>query len=145
MLSDYRQLAQWVDENGEFDIRSFLLLNETVPNAAVLAELFWPHFVEYRGGVFLAFLFEEKGVDMWLENLKGDVVSVESVLNHVHLWDFFSPKSKDEYAGLSKLTERIGTMWREALRVSFPDRSFVVTFTDDPADYGPTLKFTQGT
>ncbi|RLK23236.1 hypothetical protein DER29_1096 [Micromonospora sp. M71_S20] len=142
-LTEYQHLTQWVDEEGRFDLRSYILLNASVPDAAVLAELFWPRFVQYRGRVFLAFMFDADGVETWFDNLKGDVSATESMINHVHLWDLFSPRSPDEYAGLSSLAERMRTMWACALREAFPDRTFDVTLADESADYGPTLSFSE--
>lgn len=138
-LSKLPQLEGWMRPGEEFDPRTFLLATVTVGEAAAISTLFWPEFVEYRDGVFLKFLFEQRGVDIWVDELKGDMSAVESVVNHVHLWDVFAPKSEVEYAVLAELAPRLAAMWRAALNSSFPAREFVVSVTDASEDYGPTL------
>ncbi|GAA3841232.1 hypothetical protein GCM10022226_74580 [Sphaerisporangium flaviroseum] len=91
--------------------------------------------------MFLKFLFEEQAVDNWFGELKGDPHAVESVVNHVHLWDVIAPRSRAEYQVLSELAIRIGEMWSAALERAFPARRFLVTVTDEATDYGPTVSF----
>ncbi|SIN33899.1 hypothetical protein [Micromonospora cremea] len=133
------QVKEWVDGWGSFDHGSFVLVNTTVAEAVVLADILWPRFVEYRGGVFLGFRFDAEGVDTWLAELDGDVPRVESMINHLHLWDIMNPAGDAEYVALSALAPRIAEAWRAALLLRLPDRDFVVTVADDPEDYGPTL------
>lgn len=142
-LSKLPQLEGWI--SGEVaDPRAFLQANVTVGEAAALSLLFWPAFTEYRDCVFLDFLFDRPGVDRWFDELKGDKSAVESVVNHVHLWDVFAPKSDAEYVVLSEIAPRIGEMWLAALRREFPDREFVISVADESADYGPTISFRSG-
>ncbi|MGI5153084.1 hypothetical protein ACQEVC_43055 [Plantactinospora sp. CA-294935] len=138
-LSKLPQLEGWIRAGEEFDPRTFLLSTATVGEAAAMSTLFWPDFTEYRRGVFLSFLFEQRGVDAWFDELKGDKSAVEGVVNHVHLWDAFAPKSEAEYTVLSELASRIAAMWRAALKSAFPTREFVVSVADASEDYGPTI------
>ncbi|MGH7511174.1 MAG: hypothetical protein ACREMZ_17175 [Gemmatimonadales bacterium] len=138
-LSKLPQLEGWIKAGEEFDPRTFLLATVTVGEAAAMSTLFWPEFVEYRDGVFLKFLFERSGVDVWFDELKGDRSAVEGVVNHVHLWDVFAPRSEVEYAVLGDVVPRLAAMWRAALKVSFPKREFVVSVVDPSEDYGPTI------
>jgi hypothetical protein len=142
-LSKLPQLEGWI-AGGAADPRAFLLANVTVGEAAALSLLFWPAFTEYRDCVFLSFLFERHSVDRWFDELKGDKSAVESVVNHVHLWDVFAPKSEDEYAILSGIAPRIGEMWLAALKHQFPGREFVISVADESVDYGPTISFRSG-
>ena len=139
-LSKLPQLEGWIA--GEVaDPRAFLLANVTVGEAAALSLLFWPSFTEYRDCVFLDFLFDRPGVERWLDELNGDRSAVEKVVNHVHLWDVFAPKSEVEYVVLSEIAPRIGEMWLGALRREFPEREFVISIANEGADYGPTISF----
>ncbi|WP_214105138.1 hypothetical protein [Acrocarpospora catenulata] len=140
-LSKITQLDGFISANGAFDPRTFLLSSVTVGEAAAVSLLFWPQFTEYRGGVFLKFLFEEQAVDNWFGELKGDLHAVESVVNHVHLWDAIVSKSSAEYQVLSELAIRVGEMWMAALGMAFPAMRFLVTVTDEDTDYGPTISF----
>lgn len=138
-LSKLPQLQGWLTDGKEFHLYSFLLSTVTVGEAAAVSTLFWPEFTEYRGGVFLGFTFEQRGVDIWFDELKGDMSAVEGVVNHVHLWDVFAPKSEAEYAVLNDLAQRIAAMWRAALKSAFPSREFIVAVADASEDYGPTI------
>ena len=139
-LSKLPQLEGWMASAG-FDPRTFILSTTTVAEAAATSLLFWPDFIEYRGCVFLRFVFDEQTIDNWFSELKGDGKAVESVANHVHLWDVFAAKTDAENRVLAGLASRLAQMWNAALRFSFPDRKFVVTVTDDSNDYGPTVSF----
>jgi len=66
---------------------------------------------------------------------------VESVVDHVHLWDIFDPESDLQYQALSELAMRVSIMWRSAPTTAFPRRRFIVDTSDADNDYGPTLSF----
>jgi hypothetical protein len=108
--------------------------------AIVLARLFWPEFVEHRGGVFLDFQFDEANVDNWVASLDGDALQAERVVNHTHLWDMFYRTSEDvPPRALTELGEILCRCWRHAAEEAFPDREFIVELENEPDDYGPTL------
>lgn len=138
-LSGLPQLSGWIRPNEQFDPRSFLLSAVTVGEAAALSILLWPQFVEYRGGVFLEFVFEQDAVDVWFNELKGDVAGVEGVVNHIHLWDAFSAASEQEREVLEELANRVAEMWRASARSTYPSRDLVVFVSHASDDYGPTL------
>ncbi|MGW4215346.1 hypothetical protein ACWEIJ_45750 [Lentzea sp. NPDC004789] len=140
-LGGLPQLEGWVNDGESFDPRTFLLSSVTVGEAAALSLLLWPEFTEYRGGVFLGFLFDRKAIDDWFGQLDGDVSRVEAIVNHIHLWDILAPKSDAEYRVLSSLSARVAAMWKAALATAFPGREFVVSLADEENDYGPTVSF----
>lgn len=141
-LSGLPQVKAW-STGGDFSASGFLMANVTVSEAAVLSTLLWPDFVEFQGCVVLGFKFDDEGVNNWIDRLKGDVRAVEAVVNEVHLWDIFAPTSPEEYKVLSQLAGRVSDMWRAAVQHAFPDREFLVSVTDDPEEYGPTLTLRQ--
>jgi hypothetical protein len=108
--------------------------------AIVLARLFWPEFVEHRGGVFVDFMFHEETVNNWIKKFDGDATKAEPVVNHTHLWDMFQETSEHVPAhALTELGEILCRCWRHAVEEAFPDRDFVVALENEPDDYGPTL------
>ncbi|MGV9600756.1 hypothetical protein ACWDR1_29255 [Streptosporangium sandarakinum] len=136
---DLEQVRSWILDRGDFDPRAFILSNISVAEAATLSTLFWPEFIEYRGYIFLKLAFTEDGAQSWIAEFKGDRKSVESMLNHIHLWDFFAPATESEYSAISNMAVRMAEMWKCAVRARFPGQEFVVSISDDPEDYGPTL------
>ncbi|GIH05596.1 hypothetical protein Rhe02_36630 [Rhizocola hellebori] len=69
------------------------------------------------------------------------MAAVEIMVNRVHLWETFEPKSPAEHVAFVSLAERIGAMWKAKLGGSFPGEEFEVTTADDPIGYGPTITF----
>lgn len=139
-LGGLPQLEGWM-AGVDFDPRTFILSTVTVAEAAAISLLFWPEFIEYRGCVFLKFVFDERVVESWFSKLNGDGKAVESVVNHVHLWDVFAAKTDAENGVLAELASRLAEMWNAALRLAFPDREFVVAAASGADDYGPTVSF----
>jgi len=140
-LSKIPQLDGWIADGGDFDPRTFLLSSVTIGEAAAMSLLLWPEFTEYRSCVFLRFLFDTQAIDKWFGELKGDGRAVESVVNHLHLWDVFAPKTEPEYVLVSELAPKLGEMWMAALKRTFSSREFVVSVTSEANDYGPTVSF----
>lgn len=138
------QLSEWVTgaEADGYHLQGFMSANVSVAEAAALADLYWPKFVEYRDCVFLSFKFDRHAINDWYGRLQGDCRAVESVVNHVHLWDYFVITLESEYAALPKLAESIAVMWRAAVQAAFPDREFEIAVSDGSGDYGPTLRLT---
>lgn len=79
-------VRQWWG-NDEADNGLYLRHGMGLTPAAVMAELFTPAFVEVRGCVLLRHRFSERNFLTWWDKLDGDVIQIESVLNHTHLWD----------------------------------------------------------
>ncbi len=113
-------------------------------NSYVAARLLWPDFVEVRGCVIRQDAYDPVGFEDWWRAESGAVPRIEAVLNHLHLWDLFDLDSgaRDEIdRTLSDLGKVIEKCWRSALLDRFPDRTFRVTFSEDPLEYGPTVTF----
>ena len=138
-LAKFPQAQTLFAEGQNFDLRLFIRVNVTVPEILALTELLWPEFVEHRGCVFLKFVFDEAGVNRWFENLEGNNSAIEAVVNHVHLWDFFSATTEEERAGLSHLADVVQAMWQTLIGQRFPGREFAVSVSDETNDYVPTL------
>jgi hypothetical protein len=107
-FSKLPQVAGFASEGEVFDPRAFLLSSVTATEAAALLLLCWPGFTEYRGGVLLSFLFDGPAIDKWFDQMEGDVRAVESMVNHVHLWDVLPPKSPAEHQVLAELAGQVG-------------------------------------
>ncbi|MBL7498757.1 hypothetical protein I6A84_04380 [Frankia sp. CNm7] len=141
-LTDLPQAKAWVAEVGTFDLRTFTLSNVSIAEACAVATLMSPEFIEYRGCILLRFVFDAldaSGVDTWIDHFRGDVQAVETMVNHIHLWEFFKSQSEDEDEALVDLARRMATSWKCSARSQFPERVFAVEFDDGTNDYGPTL------
>jgi len=63
---------------------------------------------------------------------------VESVVNHVHLYDVVQVYDSSELPALEELGRRIAQLWTETLETRYPEHRAVVTFVSEPEEYGPT-------
>jgi hypothetical protein len=135
---DLPQISGWTQKTEEFDPRSFIMANSTLAEGVALSMIMWPEFVEYRNAVFLKIVFDQDVIDRWFD-VQDDCGTVESLVNHVHVWDMFVVRTEIEAAAAVFLAEKICEMWRAALKARFPDRSFRVTVDNRPEQYGPTL------
>lgn len=100
------------------------------------ARQFAPRWVEHNGCVINEAAFEAESFAQWWDSCRGNAQAVETVLNHVHLWDLLPNTGKDDYGPLWELGEILVLTWTASLRRAFPGRWFEVSLTDD---YGPTV------
>ncbi|MFB6722390.1 hypothetical protein ACFCV3_19595 [Kribbella sp. NPDC056345] len=138
-LSGLPQVDDWVADFGDFGFRTFVLANVSIAEACSVATLLSPDFIEYNGCVVLEFVFDTGGIDAWIERFEGDRKAVEGVVNHIHLWDLFKPKSETESVALVQLAQQMAISWKVAAASQFPGRDFVVESSDGSDDYGPTV------
>lgn len=133
-------VASWRAGFGDApDTLDFLRYHGSATLAVVFTALFWPRFVEVRGCVLFAEFFDEARFEQWWQQLDGDCSAIESTVNHLHLWDAFDDEVPPE--ALRHLAEVLAKTWHCALHGQFPDREFSVHVTDEPDDYGPTIRF----
>jgi len=139
-LAAFSDVRPFLSAGRELDPRPYLGVAVSPSIFASLMAFLSPRFVEYRGGVFLGFAFNQVVIDDWFARL-DDVGDVERIVNHVHVWDLL-PSNGFVEAEAQLLVEPMAWFWRMALRGEFPDRTFVVAATAD-GSYGPELTFSQ--
>lgn len=108
------------------------------------AHLFWPSFVLVNDCVLLRKQYEPQNFEKWWHELDGNRTKVEAMINHVHLYDLFSPESEVEAEQdvlLVELGEILVRCWSAALAQAFPGRRFDVQLHNSGQDYGPTIVF----
>ena len=104
----------------------------------MLSVLAVPEFIEIRGCVLRRGSFTSETLDGFWNATNGNFAAIESVINHVHLWDEVATDTGSEPSEteLVNAAEVIASAWRAALAAAFPGRRFKVLVTDD---YGPTV------
>ena len=139
-LAAFNDVRPFLSAGRELDPRPYLGVAVSPSMFASLMAFLSPPFVEYRGGVFLGFAFNQVVIDDWFARL-DDVGDVERIVNHVHVWDLLPSNGFVETEALA-LAEPLASFWRSALECEFPDRAFVVQ-VDADGSYGPELTFSQ--
>lgn len=107
---------------------------------AVVGRLLVPAFVEHEGGVFLRDRFSLSAYSEWKEKL-GDVMAVEKIINHQHVYDLFGASGEITDASFECVAGLMAQTLRMALKGSFPERRFNVYTSNTEQDYGPTVGF----
>jgi hypothetical protein len=128
IFQQYKQENQsWIPD---FDVWSYLNLRADFDLAAAFAKMFWPDFIEVDGCVFLQRNYSPENFADWMERFEGDRREVESMINHVHIWDLFlnSPKDVEYPEHLYEfLASALMLGWKQALQDTFPDKHFIFT------------------
>jgi hypothetical protein len=142
---ELREAAAWRESyGGSPGLLDFVGVRVGLAGALAVAKILRPDLVEVRGCVLLRERFNESTFDDWWRQLDGAVPAIESVLNHVHLWDLFEVDAEDTLVepALADLALAIASSWRCVLSDAYPDRHFHVEVTTAPdRDYGPTVSF----
>jgi hypothetical protein len=113
-------VEHWTGCSGSFEL------------AVGYSRLFWPNFVEHEGCVFFAD-FSAESYRGFMERCKGDRRRVEAVMNHRHVFDYFSHAGGvATQAQILYLGRVLRDIWRTKLTHEFPDRAFVVSFPEGP-------------
>lgn len=127
------ETRDWNDGKG-IDAAAWLSCVGSFVHAIAYGELFWPDFVEHDGCVFFAG-FSEASYCGFMEQAKGNKKAVEAVMNHRHVLDLFPSDyanvTKDQMVYLGRLLREI---WETKLRRDFPQKTFVVSFAEEPAE-----------
>lgn len=123
---------------------SYLGQQETAETAALFGTLFWPEFIEVRGGVLLAEHYRPEAFAQWWRQYAGKRSAIEGMVNHTHLYDLFPHAEVDDaLAAYEHLASTLRRCWNAALTVQFPGRRFSFSYETEPVAYGPTLSFHQ--
>jgi hypothetical protein len=102
----------------------------SLPALISYLDLVWIDFVLHDDCI-LREGFNEQYYQQWMVACEGNRTSVEAVMNHMHILDFF-PESKieptlDQVLVVGRLLRE---MWAAKLAMDFPGRPIVVSFPD---------------
>ena len=139
-----RWRAEWGDGAADWTPTDYLNQDTAIGATIAAGWLFNPTTVTYRGGVFLAERFAASNVDEWFERYPAEPSRIESVVNRVVLYDYFTNCDTDPYEdALPGLAADIGICWRGVLAARYPQLTVNVEVADgtDDSDYGPSVTF----
>jgi hypothetical protein len=130
---------QWQDSSAisHLDYISFNIHPEDVE---ILRSLFFPKLIEVDDYLFLELKYQPENIADWENAVGGDRISVEKLVNHMHIYDIFA-HCKDEvhetiFTSVGYLLQFV---WIKHFKETFPDREIAVELINDSSDYGPTL------
>ncbi|MGY2173830.1 hypothetical protein [Pseudomonas azotoformans] len=138
-----RWKTQWKDQS---ELDEFFFISDVVHPEDVLmfSKVLFPDLVVHESGVFLASQFTVEAFTNWMETCNKDVVAVEKLLNHMHLYDVFGGcNDRVEEAVYEQLCRIVAQSWRMVLLSQFPERTFCVQAIVSDQEYGPMVTFSQ--
>ena len=97
--------------------------------ALAYASLFWPVFTEIDECVLLGPGVPESYA-AWRASHGDDPGAIEAVLNHLHLLDLFPMAPEPSRDAVLHLGIVLREMWTAKLHRDFPDRQFIVSFSE---------------
>ena len=125
------ELPKWNDGRG-ISVEAWVACAGSFELAVGYSRLFWPDFVEHESCVFFAD-FSPDSYCGFMERCKGDRRAVESVMNHRHVFDYFSHHGGSATeAQIVYLGRLLRDIWQAKLARDFPGRKFVVDFFEGP-------------
>jgi len=132
------ELSLWNDGAG-IDPESWICCSGNYELAIGYSFLFWPSFILIDDYVVRQGTTKED-IQEWehaLANEKGmsqeaKRESIEAVLNHIHLTDIHPEDSNPTEAQLRYLGNVLKQIYSVKLQADFPDRRFVVDFSEPP-------------
>jgi hypothetical protein len=101
-------------------------------------------FVEVEGCILLRAHYQHNNFLEWKEKCDSDITQIESIMNHVHLYDVVQDiEVKLSLKKYEVAAAELLWAWKHALESQFPDRSFNFEYETEPRAYGPTIWFYQ--
>jgi hypothetical protein len=128
MSSDRPNLSELTDfyhnwETTEDSLIQYGSQRLTADLAISTAMLFCPKFVLHNKGIFLDFKFSEKAFQAWDTHLKGDMVGIQKVINHVHITQDVALHAfeNQSYQNLEFFGNALLKVWRSLISTQFPE------------------------
>jgi hypothetical protein len=124
------EMRAWNDGAG-IDPNGWISCSGNYELAIGYSLIFWPRFVLIDDYV-LRHGATEENLRMWEGATAGDRRAVEAVINHVHMADIHMSAAEPTEAQLRYLGRILRQIHEVKLRAEFPDRTFCVSFPDEP-------------
>ncbi len=143
-LKKFKEWKEKWEKPDEMDWLSYLSFNCHPEDVLIVGKLFFPEFIERDGLIFLEIKFDEGIYSEWVARLGNDFISIQNVINHVHIYDLFAHCEDDvEDDVFIDICEMLKSTWEIRLKKLYPSISVCVESSFSDQDYGPTLKVYQ--
>lgn len=106
----------------------------SVTDAVLLLNLLAPPLIKIEGCILFKDRYSPANFKQWSEQLDGSPQAIESVINHVNLWDVFDPTDTAEESALEDIAKTLVAIWPDHAHRAFPGMTFKSELTDS---YGP--------
>lgn len=127
------ELMEWKKCNDDsFSIEDWIAFQATPELMIGFASILWPEFIEINGGVFLKDGYSEDSFNNWFNHSEGNLISVQSVMNHCHVRDIFQNEknTKPSIVQVEYLGKLLVDIWGTKLRRDFPHLNVEIELCD---------------
>ncbi len=94
--------------------------------------LFWPKFIEYDGCIIMENRFDLQNFENWKKTeYVENFAQIESVLNHIHILDFFGAEEKKDEINHDQIVflgNKLCEIYSAKLKIDFPEKEFNFDF-----------------
>ncbi|WP_189089804.1 hypothetical protein [Deinococcus ruber] len=138
------RLAEWQSlVERPFSLSDLLYPDGNLDLSVAFAQLFWPTFMEIDGCVLRKERYSPDNFQSWMQSTNRDRRQVESLLNHLHVYDLFRDDKEYSLEVYEYVAKILCRTWQVALSEQFPDKQFIFHYVTEPDDYGPIIYFWQ--
>ncbi len=127
IISELPEYYEWYQQE-KIDFMTYAS-NKLTPDLAItVTRLFYPEFILYDEGIFLANLFSKNNYHEWKSKLNCDLSAIEKVMNHIHLAQdlLIYPFENLSYQNIAYFGNILVKTWSLALKDQYPQRVFKV-------------------
>ncbi|MBL1181578.1 MAG: hypothetical protein HND27_10775 [Bacteroidetes bacterium] len=136
-LNDWKSKWQNVSNVNIFD---YISANIHPEDVLILSSLFFPKVIEVNGAIFLEKNYKPETYSLWVEKYGDDILTLEKMINHVHLYDIFAHCTDDiDDSVFENVGKTLQYSWEIYFKYMFPNKEIVVKYTNNENEYGPTL------
>jgi hypothetical protein len=142
---ELKVLKEWKLYTGQEqeNIYDYISNNINPENVYLIGKyIYTPDIVKFEKGFFLTERISAIGYDVWMGNLNKNIIEVEKIINHIHIYDLFAHFNGDVDENIFlEIGKQMELSWKMYLKHKFPLEEFVINFDDGKNDYGPTITF----
>ena len=109
-----------VEQQDWPDAHAYLSQNVSPQAASFFTDLFFPQLVMVRGCMLRSLAYNPEFFEQWWVHFDGDTEGVESMINHLHLWEVFALEDGKEYPELDSVALRVAQTWKLNAEQLFP-------------------------
>jgi len=145
-MSEYSKLKKYNTWKNSFVNKvenpfwNYIADNINAEDVYILIDIIKPEFIEHKNLIFFKNRFSVDNFNEWMKHTNGDILSVQSVINEIHIYDIFPSEGTEvDDAVFAKIGLFLRDCWDNELKKLYPDKNIIVEYSNTESDYGPTL------
>jgi hypothetical protein len=138
-----KKFNDWKDEwqdASKINVFDYISSKIHPDDVLILSSLFFPKIIEVNDSIFLEINYNLETYSLWKKELGEDRISLEKMINHVHLYDIFAQCTDDvDNSVFVNIGKTLQYSWINHFKQILPKKEIIVDYINDESEYGPTL------